>query len=137
MTKRKHWSVRAKCGRHKDAGSAAIEAVILFPVILALVMAIIQAAVYYHARDAARWAANGGIAAGAVGDAPAAQAEAQARVDRAGGSSLLEDATVTATRVDGQVTVTVEGTAKTFVPGLPPLKVSQTVAAPVERFTTP
>lgn len=136
---RRHRHRRVPRARPHDTGSAAIEAVILFPVILALVMTIIQAAVFYHARDAAQSAANGGALAAAVrdGTAEAARAEAQSRIDRAGGSSLLEGTTVTAARNGTQVTVTVRGTAKTFVPGLPPLTVTQTVTAPVERFTTP
>jgi len=109
----------------------------LFPAVLALVMTVIQAGVYYHARDAARWAANGGAVAGAVHGGAAAADEARARLDRAGGSSLLEDASVDATDTATDVTVTVRGTAKTFVPGLPPLTITQTVTAPVERFTAP
>ena len=84
-------------------------------------------------------AANGGAIVGAVKDASAeeARAEAQSRIDTAGGASLLDGTTVTATNTGTQVTVTVKGTAMTFVPGLPPLTVSQTVTAPVERFTAP
>jgi len=44
---------------------------------------------------------------------------------------------VAVSRTGTQVVVTVEGRALTFVPGLPDLTVSQTVSAPVERFTAP
>ncbi|MCL2466966.1 MAG: pilus assembly protein [Micrococcales bacterium] len=128
---------RTPSGRRCDEGSAAVEAAILFPAVLVLVMAVIQAGVYYHARDAARWAANGGAVAGAVHGGAAAEAEARDRIERAGGSSLLEDAAVSASDTGTDVTVTVRGTAKTFVPGLPPLTVTQTVTTPVERFTAP
>jgi Flp pilus assembly protein TadG len=125
--------------RRPEDGSAAIEAVILFPVVLLLVMAIIQAAVYYHARNVAQSAANGGAVVGAFqdGTADTAAAEARARIERAGGRSLLEGSEVVATRTGTQVTVTVEGHAITFVPGLPDLTVRQSVSAPVERFVAP
>ena len=102
-------------------------------------MTIFQVAVYYHARNCAQSAANGGAMVGAVqgGSADLADAEARARIERAGGASLLDDATVTATSDGTQVQVRVEGTAVTFVPFLPALKVSRTVVAPVEQFTVP
>jgi len=123
----------------RDEGSAAIEAAILFPIVLLLVMTIIQAAVYYHAQDVVQSAANGGAVVGALrdGTSDAAEAEARARIERAGGTSLLDDYDVSATHTGTEVTITVRGTAKTFIPGLPPLKVTQTVIAPVERFTAP
>lgn len=140
MTRRRP-SGRAPCGKARpgDEGSAAIEAAILFPFILLLVITVFQAGVYYHARNVARSAANGGAVVGAVlgGSAVEADSEARTRIERAGGASLLDGAAVTATRTGSEVTVTVKGTAKTFVPGLPPLTVTQTVAAPVERFTAP
>lgn len=125
--------------RKTDEGNAAVEAAILFPFILLLVIMIIQVAVFYHARNTAQSAANGGAVVGAARDGSAAEAEAEAwdRIDRAGGYSLLDDYAATATRTGTEVTVRVEGTAKTFVPGLPPLTVTRTVSAPVERFTTP
>lgn len=124
--------------RPADDGSVALEAVILFPIVLLLVMTTIQAGVYYHARNTAQNAANGAVmvGAGTGGTTTAAQNEARDRLDRAGGSSLLTGSTVTATRTTTDMTVTVKGEAVTFVPGLPPLTVSSTVTAPVEQFTT-
>jgi Flp pilus assembly protein TadG len=112
---------------------------ILFPFVLLLAVSVIQAGVFFHARDVARSAANGGALAGALegGSAAAAQSEAQSRIDRAGGTSLLESSSVTATRTATQVTVTVEGRALTFLPLLPDLDVTQSVSAPAERFTAP
>ncbi len=131
---------RRMARRRDDRGSsAAIEGIILFPLVLLLVMTIIQAAVYFHAQNTAQNAANGGVVAGAGTDGTRAAAEAavQDRLDRAGGSSLLTGTTVIATRTADEVTVTVQGTSLTFVPGLPPLTVTSTVTAPVERFTAP
>jgi len=123
--------------RRSDAGSAAVEAVVLYPFVLLLVMTVIQAGVYFHARDAARWAANGGAVVAAVHGQGDGGDEARARLERAGGSTLLEDAVVTTSDDGVGVTITVTGVAKTFVPGLPALKVTQTVTVPSERFTAP
>jgi len=109
----------------------------LYPFVLLLVMTVIQAGVYFHARDAARWAANGGAVVAAVHGQGDGGDEARARLERAGGSTLLEDAVVTTSDDGVDVTITVTGVAKTFVPGLPALKITQTVTVPSERFTTP
>jgi len=122
--------------RRNEEGNAPIEAAIIFPIMLLTIMTVIQAGVYYRAREAARTAANGAALAAAVEDGTAEQAvtKAQARIDAAGGSSLLQDTRVWAERDDETLTVHVTGHAMTFVPGLPDLGVDVTVAAPVERF---
>ncbi|MDR3068766.1 MAG: pilus assembly protein [Cellulomonas sp.] len=61
-----------------DEGSAAIEAAILFPFVLLLVITVFQASVCFHARNVALSAANGGAAIGAVEDGSAAEAEVRA-----------------------------------------------------------
>ena len=121
---------------HGDDGMAPIEAAIIFPVVLLMIMTIIQVGVYYHARDTARTAANGAALAAAAEDGTVEQAvtAAQDRIDRAGGTSLLQGTRTWAERDDETLTVHVTGHALTFVPGLPDLSVDVSVAAPVERF---
>ncbi len=121
-----------------DTGSAGVEVVILYPVVLLLLFAIVQGGIVFHARNVARSAANGAVLATQLEDATAGSgvAEANARLDRAGGASLLSGAAVNVERGAAQVTATVSGQALSIVPGLSGITVWATATGSVEQFTS-
>lgn len=120
-----------------EAGSSAIEMVILFPVTLLVVLIIIQFGLWYHAADIARAAAQQGVkTASAYGaTAGAGQVQARAVLDE-NGRSLIQGTTVTPFRDGAQARITVTGTALTVVPILH-LPIHETATAPVEAFRPP
>lgn len=97
-----------------------------------------QVMLLFSGRNAARDAANAAVIAGAVerGSVQAAEAEARARVERAGGTSLLFDSQVEVKADSSTVTCTVTGEILSIVPFVP-ITVRQTATAPLERFYTP
>jgi Flp pilus assembly protein TadG len=123
--------------RQADHGSATLEITILFPVVLMVTFAIIQGALYYHARDVALAAAGDGLTAARVqsGSGDQGRRAALAFIDRAGGSDVLARAEVRSVRSAAYASVTVSGRSISLVPGLPGWSVSQTAFGPVERFT--
>lgn len=129
---------RAHPQRPRDAGLAALELVVLFPVLLLLIFGVMQGALYYHARGVASAAASEGVmvARTETGTTGAARTAASTLIAQAGGDRILDSTTVTATRSATQAEVTVTGTAPNLLLGLPPLPIRQSAAAPVERFTS-
>lgn len=121
-----------------DTGSAGVEAAILYPVVLLLIFVIIQGGIVFHARNVAQSAANGAVLAAQVEDGTADDgiSEANARLARAGDSSLLAGAIVQVDRGATQVTAAVTGQAMSIVPGLDGIAVSATATGPVEQFTS-
>ncbi|WP_298462074.1 TadE family protein [uncultured Cellulomonas sp.] len=119
-----------------ERGSASVEAVILYPAVLLLLFAIVQGGVYAHARNVARDVANGAVIAARSQDATAADgiSEGTARLERAGGASLITGATVQVERGPATVTVTVTGSALSILPGVSGLPITQTASGAVERF---
>ena len=63
--------------RATDGGSASLEIAVLFPVVLLLVFAVIQGALYYHARNVALAAASDGLTAARAGRAAARKGAAR------------------------------------------------------------
>lgn len=128
----------ARCCRD-ERGSATLEITVLFPVVLVATFALVQGALYYHARDVALAAAGDGLTAARArtGSGEEGRRVALAFLDRAGGSDVLAGAQVTAARGGTLATVTVTGHAISLVPGLPGWSISQTASGPVERFTRP
>ncbi|GIF74193.1 membrane protein [Asanoa siamensis] len=119
-----------------DDGAAAVEYMIIAPVVLALLFLAIQIAEYSYARSIALTAAQQGVDAGrAYTGGPGGAFEAASDfVDQAAGSSL-SDANVRVNAGPEQVTVTVTGMSPSLVPWIPGWNVSQTATGPVERFT--
>ena len=128
---------RARWAR-RDAGSVSVEIAILFPVLLALIVAIVQYGLWFHARSLALAAAEEGVTAARTYGAEPAAGPARAREFlTAHGAGTLTDATVTATTPGaGQVGVQVTGRSLSILPGVPGLVVTQSAAGPRERFTT-
>lgn len=120
--------------RRRDKGSVSVELVLATPLLLLLLMAAVQFAIWQHASHMARAAANDGVqTARAYGSSAAAgSADASAvLVSLSGG--VLEDPQVSASRDTTTASVTVTGRAASVIPGLS-LPVAVTVTAPVERI---
>lgn len=125
--------------RRDERGSATLEITVCFPVLLLVIFAVIQGALYYHARDVALAAATDGLTAAQArgGSAAAGRTAAYSFVTRAGGDSVLRGYAVSTSRSGVNATVTVTGRVPSLFPGLPNWSVSQTADGPVERFTQP
>jgi len=122
-----------------ERGALALEFAIVFPLVLALTFGGVQVAFWYQARAMCQAAAQAGVRAGRVLDAPAGAGRNAAGAylsatagDTVGMPTLSESRTATA------VTVGCTGTALQVMPlpGLP-LDVAQSAVGPRERFTTP
>ena len=121
----------------RQRGTSAVEFVIVAPVFLLLIFTIIEAGLYFHARDVALAAATDGLTAARArtGSGEEGRQAAVAFVERAGGDDVLLGSTVASVRTATTATVTVTGRTLPLVPGLPGWSVSQTASGPVERFT--
>jgi Flp pilus assembly protein TadG len=122
-----------------DRGSSSVEFAILFPIIVALLFAGPQLALWYLAREAADAAAHAGArAAGVAGAAGGAgQKAAEEYLARLGTGTITRYSVVeqdTATTVSVRVTAEVPNVIP--LPGFTPT-VDVTVVRGKERFTTP
>ncbi|GGJ60723.1 TadE/TadG family type IV pilus assembly protein [Streptomyces brasiliensis] len=121
-----------------DHGDTSIQMAIIFPFMLLATVAVIQASMWYYARQIALTAAReGATTARAYQSSPAAGA-AQARnvLERTAGDSL-HDYRVTASSNGQRVRIQVSGVALSMIPGVPGLHVIQSASGAVERFTVP
>ncbi len=133
--------LRERPAGRADDGALTLSYVIIVPVFLAVLMVIVQASVWYLAREAALAAARQGVDAARVLDAApgAGPSTAVAFARSAAPGFLLNPRAYTAdpkATAQGTIRVTVTGTVPSLVPGLP-LHVTQAAAGPVEQFTTP
>ena len=135
------WTIRA-CrralgDRRRDIGSATVEVAILFPVLLAVIVAIVQYGLWFHARSLALAAAQEGVTAARAYAADPAIGPGRAReFVQAHGADTLTDVTATATSPGaGQVGVEVTGRSLSLLPGVPGPAVTQSAEGPIERFT--
>lgn len=122
-----------------DRGSSSVEFAILFPIIVALLLAGPQLALWYFAREAADAAAHAGARAASLNGAAGGAGQAAADAYLAGlgtgtitGYSVAESNTATAVSV--HVTASVPNVIP--LPGFNPT-VDVTVVRGKERFTTP
>jgi TadE-like protein len=123
----------------QDRGALTLSYVIIVPVFLAGLMVIVQAAIWYLAREAALSAARQGAdAARVVGAPPGIGPRTAVAFIRSSAPGFLLNpvATEPPASTPRTVQITVSGTVPSLVPGLP-ITVRQTAALPVERFTTP
>jgi Flp pilus assembly protein TadG len=124
---------------HRQRGAVTVEYAVLFPLLLVLLLAGVQTALWWHARNIALAAAQAGVNAGRPPDADPATAASAATsfADRAGGG-VTDIAVTTAGTTAATVRVQVSLTAPRILP-LPGLKlrVTQTAEGGRERFTTP
>lgn len=118
----------------REAGSASAELVVATPLLLLLLLAVVQFALWQHAVHVAQAVAQQGLAVGRVlgGSAAAARTQAVDMLAQLDGGVLV-DASVTAARGAAVTTVTVGG----YAPGLLPflrLPVHSVAEGPTERF---
>jgi len=119
-----------------DRGDASLQMAIVFPAILLTTIAVIQASLWYYAREIALTAAREGLTAARAYQASPADGAARADevLGRSAGDSLRSYGV--SARSDGQrVRVDVSGTALSMIPGLSGLRITQSASGPVERWT--
>lgn len=121
--------------RRDDRGALTLGYVAILPFLFLLIMVLVQASLWFLAREDALAAARQGADAARVLDAPggAGVAAALAFARQAGQGYLESPAAQVLTGADGTVSVTVTGNVPSFVPGLS-VRVSETVLAPAEVF---
>ncbi|MFP5375798.1 MAG: TadE/TadG family type IV pilus assembly protein [Acidimicrobiia bacterium] len=117
-----------------ERGATATELAIVFPVLVAVILAVVQFGVWYHAAAVARAAASEGVRAMLVVDGTAADGRQRAQefLDQLG-RGVIEAPAVTTTRGDDSAVVEVRASAPELVPGLR-LPVTARAETPVERF---
>ena len=119
-----------------ERGAASVELAVTFPVVLLLVMTLIQAALWFHARSIALGAAQEGAREGRVQPASTARAGTAAEdfLEQTA-SDLLTGRTVTVAGSPTSIEVTVTGTSLSLFPGLSGWSITQSAIGPVERPT--
>ena len=110
---------------------------IVFPFVLLATVAVVQACMWYYARQIALTAAREGVTTARAYESTPAEGAARARdvLARTAGDSLSSYSVFVSS--DGQrVRVEVSGTALSMIPGLSGLQITQSASGPVERWTT-
>ncbi|MFE9769743.1 TadE/TadG family type IV pilus assembly protein [Streptomyces sp. NPDC005808] len=122
----------------EDRGDTSIQMAIIFPFVLLATIAVVQASMWYYARQIALTAAREGLTAARAYESSPAEGAAQARdvLGRVAGDSL-RGYSVTASSDGQRVRVQVSGTAMSMIPGVSGLQVTQSASGPVERWTVP
>ncbi|MGW4517984.1 TadE/TadG family type IV pilus assembly protein [Streptomyces sp. NPDC004393] len=125
-------------GWRDDRGDTSIQMAIVFPFVLLATVAVIQASMWYYARQIALTAAREGVSAARAYQSSPADGATQARnvLGRTAGDSL-SGYSVSASSDGQRVRVQVSGTAMSMIPGLSGLQVTQSASGPVERWTVP
>jgi Flp pilus assembly protein TadG len=121
-----------------DRGDSSIQMAIVFPFVILLTIAVVQASMWYYARNVALTAAREGVAAARVYESGpgAGVARAQDVLDRVAGNSLLGPTVSTTGSSVERIRIQVSGTAPSLLPGVPGLTITQSASGPVERWTT-
>jgi Flp pilus assembly protein TadG len=115
-----------------DTGSA--ELVVAAPLLLLLILAVIQLAIYEHASQVAQTTAAQALAATRVMDGTTASGQTEADSLLANlGNGVIVDPQVSVTRGATSAQVTVTGSTEGIIPLLH-LPVSATSSGPLERF---
>ncbi|WP_227425645.1 TadE family protein [Pengzhenrongella sicca] len=133
------WRVRlrALCDGEFERGATTLEVVIIFPLLLLVITALIQGALWFHARSLALAAAEEGVVAARAYQARPDAGPTRAREFlNAHAGDVLASITVGA-RPAGRERVRVEVAGRTLsiLPGIPGPLVSQAAEGPIERFT--
>ncbi|CAN5882152.1 hypothetical protein BH18ACT7_BH18ACT7_24700 [soil metagenome] len=124
---------RARPRLRGDRGSAAVEHLIVYPLLLLLIFAVVQSVVWWHARNMALAAAESGAREGRVtSSAQAGSDTTQSYLDRIANDTFAEVLVSSAGSGPGEVQITVTGTVPSLFPGLWDLDVSQSAAGPIE-----
>ena len=122
---------------HDEHGSSSLQTVLVMPVLLLLITAIVQFAIWYHAAHVALAAAQDGARAARVEAGTDADGEARANqiLDQLG-HGVLSAADVSVSRDAQTVRVEVHGYAPQLVPLLR-LPVNAVSVGSIERFRAP
>lgn len=117
-----------------DGGSTVIEAVLVIPVLMLLLLIVVQFALWSHAAQVAQLAAStGDRTARSVGGGPA-QGVDRARSILSGPGSDVTSSKVSYSILPGDVVeITVTGSAESILPGLS-LPVSAKLVGPIQEF---
>jgi len=119
----------------RERGSVTLEAVLVYPVTLLLVLLAIHTALWFHARNLALAAAQEGLRAARVHGGSLSDGKATAeRFIRQAGGSFLTSAKIGVERSADTVVVRVSGQAVGLIPLVSPA-VEQVARAPAERWT--
>lgn len=124
--------------RDRERGAAVIELAMIMPVVLAVMLLVVQFALWFHGRQVADAAAREGARLARV-DTDSWESDAKERADevlKAVGPKLLDGATVTAWEEGDQRGVEITATAVQVVPLLPSTTFTITArfGGPVECF---
>ena len=121
-----------------DRGSATLELVIIFPVLLLIIFTVVQASLFFYARSLALAAAQEGVRAARAENAhlPDGVTRARAFLTTTAGDSLLTPTVSSTGSSATQIRIRVTGRSLSVLPGVPGLTVSQEATGPKERFTT-
>lgn len=125
-------------GAGERGGATNVEMALLWGTLLLLILAVVQVALVFYARQLAFTAAQDGLRSGrylsTAAVTEAARREAQAFLGRAAGTALT-DVQVEASVGAGVLRVRVSGSAQSLVPGVP-LTISQEAVGGLERVTS-
>ncbi|MFF4344763.1 TadE/TadG family type IV pilus assembly protein [Kitasatospora sp. NPDC001540] len=123
----------------EERGDASIETTIVFPFVLLFTVMVVQAVMWYYAREVAQTAAREGVVAARTygSNAAAGVARANEAAVRLGGSALRSPHASSSGSSATRITITVTGQAQSLVPGVSGFSVSQSASAPVEKWTAP
>ncbi|MFI1400945.1 TadE family protein [Streptomyces sp. NPDC020681] len=122
-----------------DRGDAAIQAAIIYPIVLAVFITGLQVALWGYARNIAETAAREGVLAGRMYGAGPGDGTARARnaLDRLAGENLTNRSVSAAGSTPDRIRIRVSGTAMSLIPGVPNWPVAAEASGAVERWTTP
>ncbi|MDP9386967.1 MAG: pilus assembly protein [Actinomycetota bacterium] len=117
-----------------ERGATTTELAIVFPVLVAVVLAVVQFGIWYHAAAVARAAASEGVRAMLVVDGTDADGRRRTQefLDQLG-RGVIEAPTVATSRSDDVAVVEIRASAPELLPGLR-LPVSARAETPLERF---
>lgn len=121
-----------------DDGALTLSYAVIIPVFLAAILVIVQACVWYLARETAIAAARWGADVARIAHPPpgAGTQAAVAFARRAAPGFLLGPAATAAGSSAATVRIRVSGRVPSLVPGMV-IRVSEVVMAPIERFAAP
>lgn len=121
---------------HRNSrGAVTFELVVLMPVLLAISLGGVHAALLFHARTIAAAAAQNGAREAAAEDGSLGGGIATATAfTRAAGETTLSNVQVDGDRSQTSVTITVHASSISLVPGLP-TDATSSATLPVERLT--
>ncbi|MFF5211445.1 TadE/TadG family type IV pilus assembly protein [Streptosporangium sp. NPDC000396] len=129
---------RAAGSRDRERGAAVIELAMIMPVVLAVILLVVQFALWFHGRQVADAAAREGARLARI-DTDSWESDAKDRAEqvlRAVGPKLLDGATVTTWEEGDRRGVEITATAVQVVPLLPSTTFTVTArfGGPVECF---